>query len=43
VSGAQPSEMMLAALQQAWTAAHPLQMVGAGDGDTTCTDESCAV
>ncbi len=43
VSGAQPSEMMLAALQQAWTAAHPLQMVGAGDTDTTCTDESCAV
>ena len=34
VSGAQPSETMLAALQQAWTAAHPLQMVGAGDGDT---------
>ncbi len=43
VSGAQPSETMLAALQQAWTAAHPLQMVGAGDTDTTCTDESCAV
>ena len=43
LSGAQPSETMLAALQQAWTAAHPLQMVGAGDGDITCTDESCAV
>ena len=43
ISGAQPSEMMLAAVQQAWTAAHPLQMVGAGDSDITCTDESCTV
>jgi predicted DsbA family dithiol-disulfide isomerase len=43
VSGAQPSELILGALQQAWTAAHPLQMVGAGDADSTCTDESCAV
>jgi predicted DsbA family dithiol-disulfide isomerase len=43
VSGAQPSEMILGALQQAWTAAHPLQMVGAGDTDTTCSDEGCAV
>jgi predicted DsbA family dithiol-disulfide isomerase len=43
VSGAQPSEVMLGALQQAWTAAHPLQMVSAGGLDTTCTDESCAV
>jgi predicted DsbA family dithiol-disulfide isomerase len=43
VSGAQPSDTMLAALQQAWTAAHPLQMVGAGDVDTACVDESCAL
>jgi predicted DsbA family dithiol-disulfide isomerase len=43
VSGAQPAEMMLAALQQAWTAAHPLQMVGAADPGVTCADESCAV
>ncbi len=43
LSGAQPSETMLAALQQAWTAAHPLQMVGAGESDATCTDESCAI
>jgi predicted DsbA family dithiol-disulfide isomerase len=43
VSGAQPSEVMLGALQQAWTAAHPLQMVGAADTDITCADESCAV
>jgi predicted DsbA family dithiol-disulfide isomerase len=43
VSGAQPSEMLLAALQQAWTAAHPLQLVGAGEIDTTCSDDSCAI
>jgi predicted DsbA family dithiol-disulfide isomerase len=43
VSGAQPSEVMLGALQQAWAAAHPLQMVAATDPDTTCADESCAV
>jgi hypothetical protein len=34
---------MLGALQQAWAAAHPLQMVAATDPDTTCADESCAV
>ena len=43
VSGAQPSELILGALQQAWTAAPPLQMVGTGDVDATCTDESCAL
>ena len=43
VSGAQPSDLILGALQQAWSAAHPLQMVGAGDVDTTCSDESCAL
>ena len=43
VSGAQPSDVMLAALQQAWTSSHPLQMVSAGDIDTSCADESCAV
>jgi predicted DsbA family dithiol-disulfide isomerase len=43
VSGAQPSEVMLGALQQAWTAANPLQMVGTADIDTTCTDDTCAV
>jgi predicted DsbA family dithiol-disulfide isomerase len=43
VSGAQPSDMILAALRQAWTAAHPLRMVAAGDIDTSCTDDSCPV
>jgi predicted DsbA family dithiol-disulfide isomerase len=43
VSGAQPSELILGAMQEAWTAAHPLQMVAAGDVDSACTDDSCAV
>ncbi len=43
VSGAQPADTLRAALQEAWTAAHPLQMVAAGDTDSTCSDESCAV
>jgi predicted DsbA family dithiol-disulfide isomerase len=46
VSGAQPEEVMLDALRQAWTAAHPLSMVTGttgGSGGETCTDDSCAV
>jgi predicted DsbA family dithiol-disulfide isomerase len=43
VSGAQPSDLVLGALEQAWTAAHPLHMVAAGDADTSCTDDSCVV
>jgi predicted DsbA family dithiol-disulfide isomerase len=43
VSGAQAAETLRAALQEAWTASHPLQMVAVGDTDTTCSDESCAV
>jgi predicted DsbA family dithiol-disulfide isomerase len=43
VSGAQGAETLRAALQEAWTASHPLQMVAVGDTDTTCSDESCAV
>ncbi len=43
VSGAQPAETLRAALQEAWTASHPLQMVTTGATDTTCSDESCAV
>jgi predicted DsbA family dithiol-disulfide isomerase len=43
VSGAQPSDMMLAGIRQAWTAAHPLQLVAAGDIDTSCADDSCPV
>ncbi|MFI5287725.1 MAG: DsbA family oxidoreductase [Candidatus Dormibacteria bacterium] len=43
VSGAQPSELILGAMQQAWTAAHPLQMVAAGDVGSVCADDSCAI
>lgn len=41
VSGAQPAEVLLEALQQAWAAKHPLQTVG-GNGEA-CADGSCAV
>lgn len=41
ISGAQSPAAITSALQQAWTDAHPLQMVAA-DGDT-CTDDICAV
>lgn len=48
VSGAQPAEALLQALETAWTEAHPLQMVtpsggSAGSGDAACADGSCAV
>jgi predicted DsbA family dithiol-disulfide isomerase len=45
VSGAQPAEVLLQILDQAWAEAHPrpqLVTVGADDTDTTCTDETCA-
>jgi predicted DsbA family dithiol-disulfide isomerase len=42
VSGAQPSDLLLQALDQAWAEAHPLVMVGAGS-DAACTDETCAL
>ncbi|HST64863.1 MAG TPA: DsbA family oxidoreductase [Mycobacteriales bacterium] len=42
VSGAQPAEVLLGALRQAYTAAHPLAMVTTDQGET-CTDDSCAV
>ena len=47
VSGAQPTEVFLRALQTAWEASQPLTMVsgdagGGGDADM-CEDDSCAV
>ena len=42
ISGAQPAEVFTQALAQAWTEAHPLQMVPAGKGDA-CEGDSCAV
>lgn len=52
VSGAQPTEFFLEALQTTWKASHPLTMIspvtaGGGGGDESdanaCTDESCEV
>jgi predicted DsbA family dithiol-disulfide isomerase len=44
ISGAQPSELILATLDKAWTDAHPLQLVAAaGDDGVSCTDDSCIV
>jgi len=40
LSGAQPAEAMLEVLRQAWSHAHPLQMVSGGDGDT-CGPNGC--
>jgi len=43
VSGAQPADVLLRALRQAWPAAHPLQAVdGAAAGDV-CSDDGCKV
>jgi predicted DsbA family dithiol-disulfide isomerase len=41
ISGAQPSELILSTLEQAWVDSHPLTMVPVGGDDTTCTDDSC--
>jgi predicted DsbA family dithiol-disulfide isomerase len=46
VSGAQPSEVFLTALQRTWADTHPLTMIGTTDDQPTgevCTDDSCAV
>jgi predicted DsbA family dithiol-disulfide isomerase len=46
VSGAQPSEVFLSALQRTWSDTHPLTMIGATDDQPdgeVCTDDSCAV
>lgn len=42
VSGAQPADVLLDVLRQAWTAAHPLTVVGTDPGDA-CTDGRCPV
>jgi predicted DsbA family dithiol-disulfide isomerase len=43
ISGAQPTELFSQALDQAWTEAHPLQMVTTDAGDATCEGDSCAI
>jgi predicted DsbA family dithiol-disulfide isomerase len=40
VAGAQPVEVMQAMLEQAWTAANPIEIVASADGET-CTDGAC--
>jgi predicted DsbA family dithiol-disulfide isomerase len=42
VSGAQPPELMLEALRQAWKEAHPITMVAATSGEApSCEDGAC--
>ncbi len=43
ISGAQSPETIGPALQQAWTEAHPLQMVTGTNAGDICADDSCAV
>ena len=46
VSGAQPADVLLQALEQAWREAHPipqLTTVGAPGGEAACTDDTCAI
>ena len=47
VSGAQPPELMLQALQQAWSEAHPITLVSpaapAANEEPSCEDGSCAI
>jgi predicted DsbA family dithiol-disulfide isomerase len=40
VAGAQPVEVLLGMLEQAWQAQHPVQIVATSDGET-CTDGAC--
>ena len=42
VSGAQPPEVLLGVLEQAWAESHPLTLVDRGDGPG-CTDDACGV
>jgi predicted DsbA family dithiol-disulfide isomerase len=43
ISGAQSSQLILSALQRAWSDSHPLQMVEAGGAGESCTDDSCVL
>jgi predicted DsbA family dithiol-disulfide isomerase len=43
VSGAQPAAVFAQALQEAWSATHPLTMVGAAEGAGACEDDVCEV
>ncbi|MEX2462393.1 MAG: DsbA family oxidoreductase [Paenibacillaceae bacterium] len=43
ISGAQPSEVFLEALQKAWNEDHPLTVFGGSAEGMVCTDDSCVV
>jgi predicted DsbA family dithiol-disulfide isomerase len=43
VSGAQPAEILLETLKQAWTDANPLSMVTTSRTDASCEGDNCAV
>lgn len=43
ISGAQPSEVFLEALQKAWDEDHPLTVLGGSTEGAVCTDDGCAV
>jgi predicted DsbA family dithiol-disulfide isomerase len=43
VSGAQPAEQVLAALEQAWGERSPVTVLAGGADAPTCDDDSCAV
>jgi predicted DsbA family dithiol-disulfide isomerase len=46
VSGAQPADLLLEALEQAWREAHPIRQlttVAATGGGEACTDDTCAI
>jgi predicted DsbA family dithiol-disulfide isomerase len=48
ISGAQPAEVLLGAMEQAWSETHPLTVIGAAgaipDGESAaCTDDSCPI
>jgi predicted DsbA family dithiol-disulfide isomerase len=43
VSGAQPSDLLLEALQTAWTESHPLAMVSSGTDAQACGPDGCAI
>jgi predicted DsbA family dithiol-disulfide isomerase len=43
VSGAQPSDLLLEALQTAWTESHPLAMVATGGDAEACGPDGCPI
>jgi predicted DsbA family dithiol-disulfide isomerase len=44
VSGAQPPDLILQALRQAWKDAHPIKIVAASSGDApSCDDDACQI